>query len=357
MAIIQGDIARKLNLSVATVSRSLRNDRSIHPETRARVLEAASRMGYQVRNTAGLRRKVKEVRTEKHVKPICVLIQSDLRVADENLAREVREGMMVHRALSGITEAACELNTHAVVHYIKRQHRDIADDPAVLPSILLRDGVSGLILVHYYPPDVVRRLSDRYPCVSLHAQYPDAPCDSVAVDSMDAVAKLVDRLSRAGHERVGFLGVDRDFSWSRFRFCGYVDGLTRNSLPYESDNIVSISQLKDDWTAVENVRRRIDAGVRAWVCCNDWAGYGLMERLAEWGLAVPEDVSVTGFDDYPSSNTQLPKLTSVNTPEEFIGFAAVRALLARANHPNRPGEQILVEGSIVDGQTVAPPKQ
>lgn len=353
MAIVQGDIARKLNLSVATVSRSLRNDRSIHPETRARVLEAASQMGYQIRGITGLRRRAKTIGAQKSIMPICVLIQSDLRVAE---AHQARESLVVHRTLSGITEAAGELHTHAVVHYIKRQDRDRADNPAVLPEVLRNNTVSGLILVHYYPPDVVKRLSDRYSCVSLHTQYPNALCDCIAVDSMDAVAKLVDRLVQAGHERIGFLGVDRDFSWCRYRFCGYVDGLMRNCLPYEADNIVCISQLKDDWTAIENVRRRIDAGIRVWVCVNDWSGYGLMERLAEWGLHVPRDVSVTGFDDYPAPNG-LVKLASVNAPEEFIGHSAVRTLLARAEHKNRPAETILVEGTIVDGESIAPPKK
>lgn len=354
MSIVQGDIARKLNLSVATVSRSLRNDRSIHPDTRAKVLDAASRMGYQTRAGVGLARKSTKTFAGTAVKPICVLVQSDLRVAEEHQARE---SLIVHRALSGITEAAGEMNTHAVVHYIKRQHRDIADDPAVLPSLLRNSGVSGLILVNYYPPNVVKRLSERYPCVTLGALYPETNCDCVAVDSIDAVGKLVDRLTRAGHERIGYLGVERDFSWSRHRFCGYLDGLAQNRLPYDPADVVNVSLMNEDWSGVEAVRRRIDAGVRAWVCCNDWSGYGLLERLAEWGLRVPDDVSVTGFDNYPPPFVGMPKLASVDAPEEFMGFTAVGMLLGRAERLQLPGKQVFVEGRIVDGQTIAPPKR
>jgi len=95
-------------------------------------------------------------------------------------------------------------------------------------------------------------------------------------------------------------------------------------------------------------------GVTAWVCAADHQAYRLMDELQARGIRVPEDCSVTGFDGLEPPQT-MRRLASIRVPHEDIGASAVARLLSRIVHPKAPRRKILVEGLLVEGETIAPP--
>jgi len=97
-----------------------------------------------------------------------------------------------------------------------------------------------------------------------------------------------------------------------------------------------------------------DDKVTAWVCAADHQAYRLMQEMAARGIRVPDDCSVTGFDGLEPPQG-LRRLASIRVPHEDIGAAAVARLLSRIVHPNSPRRKILVEGLLVEGETVGPP--
>jgi LacI family transcriptional regulator len=78
-----------------------------------------------------------------------------------------------------------------------------------------------------------------------------------------------------------------------------------------------------------------------------------MEELQARGVKVPQDCSVTGFDGLEPPQA-LRRLASIRVPHEDIGSSAVARLLSRIVHPKAPRRKILVEGTPVEGETIAP---
>ena len=72
----------------------------------------------------------------------------------------------------------------------------------------------------------------------------------------------------------------------------------------------------------------------AFFCRNDAMAVGAYKAVAEKGLKIPEDVSIVGFDDYPSAKYMFPSLTTIKVSTEFIGDATVDLILERI-HGNR----------------------
>ena len=112
--------------------------------------------------------------------------------------------------------------------------------------------------------------------------------------------------------------------------------------------------IKEDGITEQVMQRIRDDRVTAWVCAADHQAYRLMEELKARGVRVPEDCSVTGFDGLEPPQS-LRRLASIRVPHEDIGSSAVARLLNRIVLPNSPRRKILVEGLLVEGETIAPP--
>ncbi|MCA9322402.1 MAG: LacI family DNA-binding transcriptional regulator, partial [Planctomycetes bacterium] len=191
-------------MSTATVSRSLRNDGSINPATRARVLEAASRLGYRARTaTRGARRSGPDVEA---VQTIGVLIghpagfRGDPSSAGQSM-------------LAGISDAANIHDLCLSVHFVSSEDALRLDDPEHWPPALRSGLACGLILLYPFPHAVVEQLAAHWPCVAVSPPDSNLPADFVDVDEVNAIADLVDHLHQLGHTRIGFLTLGQGFPW------------------------------------------------------------------------------------------------------------------------------------------------
>jgi len=100
-------------------------------------------------------------------------------------------------------------------------------------------------------------------------------------------------------------------------------------------------------------RKRSGAMPTALVCANDSIALDALRALQELGLRVPDDVSVTGFDNIEDAWRNQPALTTVNVPKEKLGARAVEMLLARLGRKNEPYEKLLVAGEIIYRESIA----
>jgi LacI family transcriptional regulator len=86
----------------------------------------------------------------------------------------------------------------------------------------------------------------------------------------------------------------------------------------------------------------------AFFCMNDIIAYGCMKALRNKGSRIPEDVSIIGFDDLPSSSLSEPPLTTIRVSTQMIGFRALEKLSERIlNHSQGTPENILVSGRLI----------
>jgi LacI family transcriptional regulator len=334
----QSQIARKLGISVATVSRALRNQAGISPSTRGKVMELAARLGYEVRSAS----------------------------ADDGVSAPLYVGVLLQSPsdtwnqaayLAGLSQVAVELNVSLVLHHMPPETCARILDPQCQPPAM-RDGeLAGLIFIFRWPPEVVKELSQRLPCVSIVHGVPKARVDLIDMDHRGGMELLMDRLYELGHRHIGLIGRCAELAWSRARFAGYVESLCRLDLPFHPEYVVDVAvrNLEDKglpWDSyVDAVAAQVRAGVRAWMATSDWAGNAVCRGLLDRGFRIPEDVSITGFDNSEGTTLDCPPLTTVRVPSQTMGAAALNRMVERLRNPAESPRCTLFSCSLVAGKT------
>ena len=337
-------IAEQLDLSVATVSRALRRIPGINPETRARVIQTAARLGYNLPKAYRA-----EPLASGQLHHIGVLIEMP------------RNHMPPDGYIVGMSDAATVLNASLVIHYVKAEHCEQILEPEFQPRAMRSGLLSGLILVFRWPTEVVRELSRARPTVSIAHKYPGVDTDVLGIDNQDGIDAVVRHLYDLGHRKIGFLGRCGELHWAAVRFGAYAAALTSLGLPYRPEWVVDVdferlTNLESNWDEYgEQAGRLADEGVRAWVCASEPAGWQLTDWLRKHGLRVPQDVSVAGFHAPDRPEMNKPRLTSVRASYEAIGAAALKRVLYRIQNPAESNRTILFPGELAVGETTAPP--
>ncbi len=347
MSVNQQAIAKRLNVSVATVSRSLKNDLSISAQTRAMVLETAQKLGYNT-PTAFRSRAVKAGKQiHDGMLPVCALIQSDAVAGMEEY-----ENSLVPGIIAGMSNAASQFDSSLIVHYVPLEYREKAADNEMLPR-MVRDGmVSGIVLIHYYPEHVVKKLAEEFVCVSINNDYGLPNVDHTSSNQTGAMIQLAKGVYQKGHRKIGYIGKIDTFSWSKVRFAAYVEAIINHGLAFNPDLVFDLSKSEIDRSLIENIKKQMNNGLSAIMCANDSTGYALMRELNKAGIRVPEDISLTGFDCVPVPSG-LTKLQSVKLPCPNLGFSAVELVHSRISYPSAPAKHILYDAVIVNGKSVS----
>jgi LacI family transcriptional regulator len=343
----QNAIAEKLNLSIATVSRALRNQSGIHPATRSKVIEVAAQMGYRpLRN-----------RTPKQADTSAGQIGVFIR----SLHRGIRPFY-----LDGMLNLAGQLKISLVLNHTPLPLKDaeLLMEPEHQPAAL-RDGtLNGIILVHRWPGAVAQYLSERLPCVSIVHQVPGLLIDTVSMDHTKGMALLVRHLYEMGHRRIGFFGLNGEVTWSKSLYGGYAQVLCELGLPMDPSIVIPVSALElEDRLATwgDEIDKAAEAishdGVTAFVASSHWVASVLCRELTARGIEVPGDVSVTGFDDMDPMGTEGIRITSTRVPGEAMGAEALRRVLARIVEPSLPAQTALFSCALIEGESTARPAE
>ncbi|HEY0946063.1 MAG TPA: LacI family DNA-binding transcriptional regulator [Opitutaceae bacterium] len=341
-------IAERLNLSRTTVSRCLSNHPAISAETRSKVMQFARELGYT--NTP-----TRIVRRPRQSKPITIGVLIGVPAANVTLAT-------FPFVLKGIRDRADVEHVAVDVHY---------QDPATFDPDAKRNpffrqirtgGWRGVILIYPFSEEAVRLIANKISAVAVLEDYAEAGLDSVDVDEAAGITHLVAHLVARGHRRIGFAAWHYPVGghWALRRFGGYMEGIFEAGLEFRPEWVLNIHQRAPLFDHPGGIAREIARLVRhdrvtAWVCAADHQAYPLINHLHRLGIEVPRDCSVTGFDGVEPP-AGLPQLTSMRVAHEDLGSSAVSRLTNRILHPDAPRRRILVEASLVAGETVAPPR-
>jgi len=335
------DIAKKLDLSVSTVSRALRRIPGINSKTRTRVIQAASELGY---------RHSESYQTGQ--------LKKD-RLSHIGVFIETKHRDLPAAYLSGLSEASLSLNASLVIHYLKPGECEKILDPQFQPRAMQSGLLSGIVMIFWWPTEIVRALSKQLPIVSINHKYPGVDIDFVGLDNEGGMDTLIRHLYEKGHRKICFFGRCSEIHWANARFGGYVAAITALGLEYRPDFVVDVdfASLTDPHCILDEHTPRVEQlvrdGVTAFVCVSETAGWQLHSRVTSLGLRVPEDVSITGFHRSDVMEKQMPNLTSVTASYESIGSAALKRLLFRIQNPAETSRMILFPSELYPGSTVA----
>lgn len=336
MAATIKDIARRLNISVSTVSYALNGGpRPVPADVRDRVLSVAKELNYRPNRVAR-----SMITGRSHT----------IGVIPPVVTRDAFLSPYLHLALNGIVNEAGKLHQDILIF----TRYDESEREEAITAIL--DGrVDGVVFVspHQRLVSLEVATSRHLPCVTVSG----APIDGVLAFTADNEAGTelaLQHLYDLGHRKIGYIAGRLDMQDAMNRLQAYQRFLYEKGLPYR-DRWVSKGQFE-----IEGGRRAMaellgqDEAPTAVACGNDEMAIGAMLCAFDRGLKIPQDVSIVGFDDTPSSQHVYPALTTVRQPMGQLGSAALRALFDLIEGRQPSGPNVLSTELIVRGSTTHP---
>jgi DNA-binding LacI/PurR family transcriptional regulator len=293
------DVARLAGVSAQTVSRVLSGHASVREDTRRRVLEAVDTLGYRMNNVA--------------------------RALGTRMTRTIgviASDTALYGPSAGI--AALETAARAEGRWIATAYAD-ATDAASLDAAaqhLISQGVDGIVVVAPHTKTLAA-LAQAHPGLPIRALHDGAGADSQSDGAGLAVAHLL----HLGHRRIAELAGPKDWLEGAARSRGVAAALL-------AANVAPGPRWEGDWSAAagfaaaRSAVAALAAGVTGIAVANDQMALGLIAGLRAAGLGVPEQVSVTGFDDNPDAAFYRPALTTVRLDVPGEARRAVAALSA-----------------------------
>lgn len=334
-------IADHLGVSKFVVSKALSGKGGVNEATKNRVIEAASQLGYFAQKNAYIKNQA-----DPHSYSETCSRQSVI-VLMPNIRFQTRESLYWGRILEGISG---ELERRGLGMVIISESR--VDN---ILHILNPGGILGMIGVGQIDSSLLLEVH-RLGISTVLVDHEDAliPTDTVFANNMDSIARLCNHLIGLGHRKLSFIG-DLSFSRSfRDRWFGFRDAMERSGLePQQMDDPmlwlkgVETGEYAEELTELFRSKQREDKLPSALVCANDLIALQVIAILQEIDVSVPEQVSVSGFDNIDDATRGAISLTTVNVPKEAIGRRAVKKLMERIENPDMTIEKILMSTELV----------
>jgi LacI family transcriptional regulator len=318
------DIASKLNLSIAAVSRAMDGYPDISEETRQKVIQTAKKIGY-VPNRAA-----RQLRRQKADAIGYILPSETPRFADPFFSE----------FLSGLGD---ETALHPFDLLVSIAPPGAEAEQTIYRTWIQSRKVDGFILdrIHLHDWRVRFLAENAIPFVGLEHSLDGIDYPRVQVDNASSMAALVDHLIGRGFQRIAYLGGPDQLVIQKERLAGYRQGLTDMNLMVDPDLIVSSDLSGTSGYQATKHLRSIPDPPDAIMCINDETAFGALHALRDLGINIGKDVAVTGFDGVAASAHSDPPLTTLDIPVYEIARKLVSLLAAELNH------QLALERHIV----------
>lgn len=334
-------IADHLGVSKFVVSKALSGKGGVSEQTRERVIQAASQLGYfNQKNGYMKHNSLKQQFTPVAGKQSVIVLMPNIRF-------QTRESLYWGKIMEGISD---ELEANGLGMVIVSESRV---DHFI--HVLNPDGILGMIGVGQIESSLLLEIH-RFGIPMVLVDHEDVliPTDTIFANNGDSIARLCNYLIGLGHTRIHFLG-NVEFSRSfRDRWHGYRDALENNGLecPSLKDPMLMLKGVDtgefvpdfEEWITARKNARQMPSAL---VCANDAIAIRVLGVLKKLGIHVPGEITVTGFDNIDDAYQCEPTLTTVHVSKEAMGRRAVKKLLERINVPDQVYEKILVSAEIV----------
>ncbi|MBA2946482.1 LacI family DNA-binding transcriptional regulator [Streptomyces himalayensis] len=338
------EVADRAGVSIATVSRVLSGNYETPAATRARVLRAARELDYvanaHARALVGAGRKMVAVVVRQVTSPFYA------QVAEGVEAEAATHGWLCLVAATG-GDAQRELE---IVQLMREEGARLV----VLVGGVVEDDAYRERVAHY--AQALDASGARLVLCGRPAPVPDIPALVVEFDNEAGAHAITSHLLSAGHRRIVFVGALPGNTALDARVAGYRAALAEHGLPPEAAHVVDCGLGRSAGLRAMTALLKESGGAPAFTAVfagDDMVAAGVLRAAADAGLRVPEDISVVGYNDVPLAEDFDPPLTTVRTPAEELGRAAVRLALRDPEHA--AGTHHLLGTHIVVRDSVQPP--
>ncbi len=322
------DIADKLGIAISTVSKGLNGACDISPQMRQLVLDTAVEMGYSPK-------KLREPTTRK----VCVFIENMDYTNIEQFGYEIIIGFKLAAAKRhwDVSVIPANLDIQTIEHY---------------DTFMLKHGYSGAFLLGFTlretwvqqlgKTSVPTVLFDNYIEENQHIGY-------VGTDCFEGIEQAVQHLCNLGHQNIAFLNGSKNSIVSETRNKAFIYGLHKNRLQLK-ENLIAYGNFTPS-CAKDHVLNFIKEGATAIMCASDMIAVGVIRELHNLGFRVPEDISVTGFDDLAIASKFQPSISTIRQDRKDIGKSAF--LLLDGLIQNVPTSKLFLRAKFIPRASTA----
>jgi LacI family transcriptional regulator len=334
------DVARTAGVSAMTVSRVINHGNNVRESTRAAVLDAIEKLNYSP-NTAA---RSLAAGAATHI---------GLLYANPSAA-------YLAQFLIGALHAARSAGVHLVIESCESED---ADEQAEVTRRFATSDVEGVVLpppLSESQPIMAELDAMGIPVVTVAMGAPQEDSLNVRIDDHAAALEMTRYLLELGHRNIGFIKGHPNHIASHDRYRGFCDALTEAGIdcqkaPCEQGYFSYRSGL----TAGERMLARGDVPTAIFASNDDMAA-ATISVAHRMGMAVPDDISIVGFDDTALATSVWPELTTVKQPIAAMAEAALELLIAdlRSHPPGVPRkftERVLSHAMIIRESSGAPP--
>ena len=286
------DVAEAVGVHVSTVSRALdaKTRHLITPQVADQIRKASERLDYR-QNAAAYSLKTKRTRT------VGVVLPDITNPIFPPIIRGVEDAMI----------------SHGYVAILANSDSDLRREESVTATLRAR-GVDGLILASVEREDkaVVRIAEEGLPIVTVNRRLDDPNIASVVHDEDQGIGRVLIHLAELGHRTVANIAGPRSFSTGEERYRAFERHRGALGLAADPELVSfahSFNEAEGERCAEELLGRA--RSFTALVCSNDRLAIGALSALRRHGLACPDDISVTGYNDMPLVDQLFPPLTTI----------------------------------------------
>lgn len=267
------DIAAKVGVSNVAVSKALSGKPGVSDELRFRIKQIAEEMGYvSLKSSIG------------KTGNIGVIIPEYYYGYSISFYRQLYEY---------VVKALYDYKYYGILELLTKED----EISGKLPMVMLDGKVDGLIFLGQMNQTYIRNIVQQteLPVFFLDTYISSISMDTVVSDGYHGTYLLTNYLIHQGHEKIAFVGNADATSSIADRFWGYRRALRENDISFQEG--WEITDHHEMGCNFELDVKQIH-GIDAYVCNSDFVAYRLIQKLKDLGVSVPEDVSVTGFDDF-----------------------------------------------------------
>lgn len=329
------EVAKRAGVSVAVVSYVVNNGpRPVSPETQARVKKAIKELGYYPNELA-------RSLSRKQTATIGLIIPSLINP--------------VYAEIANSLESVCAAEGYMMM--LCGTGRDPAKEKKLAQTLRAKQ-VDGVVVIPSQAPQaVVTPLQQAHiPTVVLEHDLPETHC--IAIDDLQGGRLATQHLLALGHRRIGFIRREPTSALSSLRFVGYCEMLAEAGIPFDPALVIESKAGQAAGYASMQQLLALPDPPSAVFTHNDVLAVGAMYAVHNAGLAVPQDISVVGYDDTISSSYLNPPLTTVKFPVAEMGRRAGQIILELAQKEGSfPAQTVTLPVKLIIRASTAPPKK
>lgn len=313
------DVAALAGVSMKTVSRVVNQEPNVRESTKAKVDAAIAELNYRPNSSA-------RNLAAHHARLIALIY-------DDPSAYEIPSSGYVIRMQQGTLRACRSANYELLIHPCNYRNKNL---DAEIGALIEQARPSGIVLAAPLSnmPKIVRSIeSTDTPFVRLSPGVPDGIQLSIATNDREISAEMTRYLASLGHRKIAFITGHKSHKAVANRYLGYQDGIQQSGLTF-SEQLIAEGDNSFD-SGLEGARKLLTQKQppTAIFAANDDMAVATIRVADSLGIAVPEQLSVAGFDDIALARQVFPSLTTIRQPLSQMSELAAE-LLIKGKHGN-----------------------